>query len=354
MKKQMIGFFVIGAFLLMLPWVGVAEGGEDSRVIVDLAGRQVRIPSKVKRVATFVGPSYDKTFMLGDAENVVLLSFSQLPWAQRLNPGLKIVPTTESYKDPNIEDILQAGVDVLFYWSWSKPVKKMSDSGIPVICALGSSTKPHTIDEFVLSVKNEVRLYGEVLGKEAQQRAREYSDYFDEKVNRVLSVTTKIPDSKKPKVYYVRGPDVLTTHGSGSNTQWYVEMAGGNLITKDTKIKNFGKVSIEQVLVWDPDIIMMGRLNSTDAIINSPKWKTITAVKKNQVYVNPQGHFYWDYGSEGALFLLYLAKTFHPEQFSDIDMVQELKFFYGKFFRYQLADDEAHRILQHLPPEESD
>lgn len=324
----------------------------ETRTIIDLRGRQVEIPADVQRVATFVGPSYDKTFMLGEAEKIVLLSFPQLPWAQKLNPKLAAIPTTPAYQDPNVEDILQANVDVVFYWHWPKPVEKMADSGIPVVCALGSFTQPGSIAEFINSVKEEVRLYGEVLGKEAQQRAEEYCAYFDETVQRVLSVTSTIPDSGKPKVYYVRGPNVLTTHGKSSNTRWYVEMAGGNLVSKELEIDTFGEISLERVLAWNPDIIMMGRLDSTDTIMHDPKWQTVAAVERKQVYVNPQGHFYWDYGSEGALFLLFLAKTFHPEKFTEIDMVQELKAYYARFYHYDLTAQEAQRILDHLPPQE--
>jgi len=90
---------------------------------------------------------------------------------------------------------------------------------------------------------------------------------------------------------------------------------------------------------------------STDLIMNDEQWKDIKAVKNGKVYVNPQGAFYSDYGSEGTLLLLYLAKTFYPDKFTDLDMVKETKYFYETFYGYKLTDDEASRILSHLDPQ---
>jgi iron complex transport system substrate-binding protein len=59
---------------------------------------------------------------------------------------------------------------------------------------------------------------------------------------------------------------------------------------------------------------------------------------------------YWDYSSEGILLMEYLAKTFHPDKFPDLDMRKEVQEYYQKFYHYNLTDDEADRILNHLAP----
>jgi len=46
----------------------------------------------------------------------------------------------------------------------------------------------------------------------------------------------------------------------------------------------------------------------------------------------------------------FVAKTIHPELFQDLDMIKEIKKYYSKFYRYDLTDEEANRILKHLPP----
>ena len=74
------------------------------------------------------------------------------------------------------------------------------------------------------------------------------------------------------------------------------------------------------------------------------------SIKRFVVGIFYQLKMYWDYSSEGVLLLEYLAKLFHPDKFADLDMKKEIKEYYSKFYNYNLTDDEAGRILNHLPP----
>ncbi|MDK7353270.1 hypothetical protein [Rothia aeria] len=38
-------------------------------------------------------------------------------------------------------------------------------------------------------------------------------------------------------------------------------------------------------------------------------------------------------------------QAFHPEQFKDIDLVQETREFYKTYYGYNLTEDEAKRII---------
>ena len=84
--------------------------------------------------------------------------------------------------------------------------------------------------------------------------------------------------------------------------------------------------------------------------MKNPKWQNIRAVQDGKVYLCPTGVAYWDGGSEGVLFMEFLAKTIHPELFEDLDMVKEVKDYYSRFYNCDLTDDEANRILKALPP----
>ena len=64
----------------------------------------------------------------------------------------------------------------------------------------------------------------------------------------------------------------------------------------------------------------------------------------------PTGVFFWDSGVQKILYLIYIAKTIHPDLFEDVDMKELLIDFYQQFFDYKLTDDEANRILNHQDP----
>jgi iron complex transport system substrate-binding protein len=362
LKKTGRAVLVIVLLLAVLAagyYVAISSGRvsatvQKNKTVTDLDGRTVQIPITVDRVACFVGPSYEKVILLGEGNKIAVAApFAKtMPWAVKVFPNLTKIPTMASYQDPNIEELMKQNVDVVFFWDYSKPLEKMTGSGIPVVVTqltLSPSQRPATIDQFRNVIKDEVRLFGNVLGPSAQQRADEYSAYFDQKADQILAVTSKIPDSQKPKVYYVRGPKALTTHGQYTYTYWWVTMAGCKLVSENVS-QTLTDVSMEQVVSWDPDIIIMGRVNNTNLITDDPKWKEVSAVKNGKVYVNPQGVMYWDYSSEGILLMEYLAKTFYPDKFADLDMKSEVKEYYTKFYHYNLTDDEATRILRFQDP----
>ncbi len=322
------------------------------RVITDLVGTKVTIPATVNRVGALVGPGYDKIAILGGVDKIAVCGMAPLPWAQKFIPAFKQIPTINNASAPNAEDLLKQKVDVVFFWDTPAAAKPMIDAGIPVIATqLGAKTGPDTQEKFLNLFKNEIQIFADVLGPDAQKRAADYLAYYNNTVNRITSVTSKIPASERPGVYYVRGPNPLTTHLGYSNTYWLVNMAGGDLVTKEITNGIVADVTMEQVIKWNPDFIIMGRVATTDPVVKDSKWADINAVKNGKVFVNPGGAFYSDYGSESALLLLFLAKTFYPAKFADIDMVKEAKYFYSHFYNYQLTDDEANRILMHLDPQ---
>lgn len=49
--------------------------------------------------------------------------------------------------------------------------------------------------------------------------------------------------------------------------------------------------------------------------------------------------------AEGALQPFWLAKIFYPEIFTELNLEDEVKKFYLKFYRHELSDEELKEIL---------
>lgn len=338
------------AFLILVPFSHLNANAQGTRTITDRVGRTVKVPFEPKRIACFFGPSYEKVFLLGYADKVAVMSIRQPPWAQKLNPNLKKIPLMPSYSDPDVERILELGVDLVFYWAFPQQIEKMSAAGIPVVCLLSGSKLPANLETYIKEYKEEIRLYGEVLGEKAKKIATAYCANYDKKISRVLSITSKIPASQRPKVYYVTGRNVFGTQGRYSLGHWLVEMAGGTFVAKDLT-QYLVDVSMEQIITWNPDVIVVGGLTSPDAILTDPRWQEIKAVKEKRIYTAPEGVFIWGHGSsEVFLFVMYLAKILHPDQFRELNLEQEVKDYYAQFYHYNLSNDEVNRILNRLPP----
>jgi iron complex transport system substrate-binding protein len=344
--------FFIDASAVIGPLYGVAVAAPSTRMIVDRTGKEVCIPTYPKRVACLFGPSYEKLLSLGAVDRVAIVPNLALPWNYQLNPGLKQMPVIGNYAAPSMEQLMSLGVDLVIYHPFAKQIEQMKASGLPVVVAYDGRQRLSGIDEFIADWYAQIRFYGNVLGGSAKTTADEYCRYMHKRIQPVLAFTRELPASQRPRVFYICGK----IHGN-SNTQsrfstayWLVETAGGRMLTHDDAAY-FINVTTEELIAWDPEIIIVGTAPSTETITKDPRLQSIAAVKTNRVVISPEGQFYWShFSSESFLCILFLAKQFHPDQFAHIDLMRELKSYYNHFYHYSLTDDEAQRILNHLPP----
>ena len=346
-------FLLLVSSLIYLCTGSRAVRGEPMRTITDRTGRVVQIPVDPKRIACFFGPSYEKVFLLGSADKVVMAAINQPPWSQKLRPQVRKISLMNlevSFTDPDVERLLAKGIDLVFYWQWPRQTEKMLSAGIPVVCPLSAQKRPTTMDQFVQNTKDEMKFYGEVLGAKAKKIAAAYCDYYDSRINLVLAKTRAIPEAKRPRVYFATGRNIFGTQGEGSLAQWIVEAAGGSLVSKGMK-QHQVDVSMEQIIAWNPDVVVIGTVMPLGVGIDDQRWKGLDAVKGKRSYTTPEGVFAWSHGSsESFLLVMWLAKLLHPDRFRDLDVVKEVRDYYRRFYRYPLTVEEAKLILAHEPP----
>lgn len=349
-------------FMVLAVFFGILQGQllqaaskekASTRVIVDMAGREVRIPAIPKRIACLDGPAYEKVFAFGAADRVVLVPNILLPWNYALNPNLESIPTMANFTAPDVEHLLDIGTDLVIFKPFSKPIKSMAAAGIPVVVAYDGSKRQKTMEDFIQDCYAQIRFYGRILGGDGEDIAEKYCSYVDGKIRKVLTKTCGMTEAQRPRVFYYSG---ATNGPAGTQSRyttawWLVQAAGGTMMTYDDS-SYFVSVSTEQMILWNPDFIVASTGPSIDSILGNPHFQGIKAVKAGNVIKSPEGVFYWThFSTESFLLILYLAKHFHPVLFADLDVGRELKDYYTRFYHYKLSDDEAQRILSCLPPE---
>jgi len=198
-----------------------------------------------------------------------------------------------------------------------------------------------------------IEAIGKALGKE--ERAAEISKFYTDHVTKVLD-RVKTINKPKPTVYLevgMKGPEEFGNSFSG-NYSWgaLATLCGADVITKDI-VKRSTPINPEFVLEKNPDIIMiMGsywpknptsmRLGFEANEAQSQEllkaftterqgWSDLKAVENKDVYSIHHGLPREVY--DAAVFE-YLAKTFYPEEFKDVDPEATLKEFYDKFLPY--------------------
>lgn len=328
---------------------GSSNSQEETKTITDVTGRKVEVPSKITKIATAWDDFSSAILVCGDGNKMVATANvpGTAPWLNKVSSGMKNALATFG-GNFNVEDLMNNKPDVAFVNAASGIKQKLIDSGIPTV-----AIKVTNFNE----LKNCMTLTGEVLGGNAPKRAAAYNKYFDEKINVIKKVTSTIPNDKKLKVLHMQGTDSpVVIDGVDSTIDDWITTAGGINAAQGVS-GTVKEVSMEQVVKWNPDVIVLGTSGdngihtTVDQIYNDPKWKDINAVKNHRIYVNPNGMYMWDRNCpEEALQIQWAAKTLYPDLFKNIDIIKETKSFYKQFFDYNLTDDDAQKIINAEPP----
>ena len=380
-KQKKFMAYLVTIFLLIVSMLIAACGGPGETKkdtaqnnkpieITDVTGRTVTLKKPAERVVLqwsgAGGPFFTISALMGkDTPKVIagmdtsLQDYRADMWKHFTTemPELAKIPVVGTIGDKtfNAEQVVALNPDVIFipvdlkdqYESDVKP--KMDAAGIQTIYIDYHAEK-------LESHQKSIEAIGKALGKE--ERAAEISKFYTDRVTRVLDRVSKI-NKPKPTVYLevgMNGPEEFGNSFS-SNYSWgaLATMAGADVITKDV-IKKTSPINPEFILEKNPDIIMiMGsywpkkptsmRLGFEATEASSQEllkaftterqgWSDLKAVENKQVY---SAHHGLPREVFDAAVFEYLAKTFYPEEFADVDPEATLKEFYDKFLPYSYS-----------------
>lgn len=320
-----------------------AEG--ETRTVTDMSGVEVEIPMEVNTYVESWFAHNAVDLMLNQAEGMLVTcaNTDTHQWMYIVCPNFYNAVSTTFEADMNLEEIIAADPDVVF--GSNDDYREMFNSvGIPFInCSF------KTYDQMIQSIQ----LTAEVFGGDAVEKAQKYVDYLNERLAWVAKRTDTIPEEERVRVAH--GSSVYELDFDGANTiidEW-INLSGGINAAAEEVEGNLQVINLEQVLAWDPDVIITGRpQEQVDEIMSDPAWAQLSAVKNGKVYSNPRGVFAWDrYGVEAALQPQWCAQLLYPELFEDFDIKEEVKHFYQEFFDYSLSDEQAQMILDYVTPD---
>ncbi|ATB70658.1 iron chelate uptake transporter (FeCT) family transport system periplasmic binding protein [Sulfurospirillum diekertiae] len=320
----------------------------SAREIVDMGGKKVEIPDVITKV---FGTSPPSTYMIYtiDASLIVGLNFNHARGnnesSNMLDPRFMALPVVGGLQgggnSMNRETLLSLHPDVVFLWN--------NDASSQLAQYLFESSKIPSIDvdlESVESLPKAYLFFGEVLGRE--QRAKILSDYATKALEHTKEIV-KANASKRPVVYYAEGADGLSTECDQSFHYEAIKFAGGinpHLCTTKSGM-GLEKVSLEQVILYNPDVIVAQEREFVEKVKSDARWNSIKAVREGRVYLVPKVPFNWIDRPPSFMRLLgvkwlthILYTTPNSEQFT-----QEMREFYKLFLNIDLNDTQLHHIL---------
>jgi iron complex transport system substrate-binding protein len=360
MKKAIIfGIVFVGGLYFLITgqfFSPIGKGTEKtvpgpdiaSRQLTDMIGRSLRVPVPLNRVALFGGPTGQIAIILGVTERLCAVT-NTLKMSKLVNemmPQIASIPAPRTVSgDINIESLIQSNPELVISGSIDGGIVEKK-TRIPVAylddnMGLGND-----------QLKKELRFYADVFQTAA--RAEKYIAFLDRIISLVRSRTQDIPESDRIRVFHGDGPSHLVTLGGDTFMQERIEIAGCinsaqsvRTIGQRTGLHSgMGEVSMEQVIAWSPDILIINA-GSPEALKTDSQWRAVKAVQTGRVYVQPAGIFIFNRptAESAVIYPLWLAATAYPDRFKDVSVPLEVKKFYREICDMALTDAQVEKIL---------
>ena len=341
MKKIFSSMFILFLFLF---------ANINAKTVTDLTGKKVTIKDNPTRIAIVPIPWASLTYLVdGDSSKIIGMNPSSkeaydISILKDLAPNMKKVNTAFVDSDFNInyEELALLKPDIVIVWDFQNDaIEKLAKLKIPAV-----AIKYGTLE----NVQEGIKLLGDILNR--QEKAQKLINYHKDTNKYLASKTKKLENIKRKKILYLINPQ-LTVSSGNSVTNIMIDMAGGENVAKDiTTGGSWSKVTMEQIIKWNPDIIILSNFDKIlpEDIYNNKfegqDWSKISAVKNKKVFKAPIGIYRWDAPSaETPLMIKWIAKVAAPEIFNDYDIRKDIKDFYLEFFNYKLSDEQLNFIL---------
>jgi len=311
--------------------------------VSDGAGRAVPVPARVTRVFPAGPPA---AIMLYTLAPELLLGW---PRANRPEEREFLLPDIGSRPEvgritgrgntANLEVVLALKPDlILDVGSVSPTYVSLADrvqqqTGIPYAL----------LDGRFDGIAQAYRTLGALIG--LREQGEEFARYAEDTMKTVIGRTAGMPKGGRPRVYYARGPRGLETGLGGSINVETIELLAQN-VAAETR-GGLANVSIEQVLLWNPDVIITIDQDFASNVRSDPAWAPVKAVRDGRVHLSPKLPFGWvDFPPcvNRLIGLWWLAKILYPDVFPE-DLRALTRDFYTRFYHVTPSDAQIERVL---------
>jgi iron complex transport system substrate-binding protein len=323
-----------------------AVRAQARRSFVDSAGRRVELPERVERIYAAGPPASILVFAIApdkligwttawrEAERpFIARRYADLPTLGRL---------TGRGNTANVEVVLQAKPDfIIDYGTVSPTLASLADrvqqqTGIPYLLLDGDFDR---MTEAILQV-------GRIANEEI--RAMELARYAQDTVSDINRRIAKISRESRPRVYYGRGPQGLNTGLAGSISAEFIEQLGAVNVAAALGRGGLVQVSIEQVLRWNPDVVITIDSNFHALARSHPLWRELPAIRAGRFHLAPNVPFGWiDFppSINRLIGLRWLARILYPDVFPE-DLRPIVRDFYTRCYHQAPTEAQLDALLR--------
>ena len=347
--------FIATLLILMLAITAAACGGtktateepSDTRIFVDSAGREVELPAEIDSIAPS-GPLAQIVLYTSCPDKLAGIAMEFPDNAKQLIDekywGLpKFGQFYGKNASLNMEAVIESAPDVIVDIGEAKDTIKDDMDGLQK-----QLNMPVVFIEATLNTMDETyKKIGELIGDTSD--TDKLAAYCKEVSKQADAVKAALAEDELVTVYEALGDAGLSTNARGSFQGEVIDKVGGvNVVDVEAASAGAGtEVSLEQVIAWNPDVIIAEREDVYEIIKTDKAWADLDAVKNGRVYKIPTVP-YSVLGNPPSvnkvMGILWLGNVLYPEQYG-IDITSELQEFYQLFYHVDIDNEKAAEIL---------
>lgn len=304
---------VAAAWAALVPSLGAQA---ETIRLIDQEGRAVLLAKPAARVVPLPTPSASMlASVAGNAAPIAAMSEDAQRAAREgplgaWMPALLAIPTKAAGRagQANIEELLRLAPDLVLQWSnrGGDALAQFERAGLNVAAIR------YGREEDVVAW---LTLMGAALGK--QERAASLVAWRERWLELLEERFASLTEEQRLRVLYIlRGRAGLQVAGAGTYNDFTIRLSGGRNVA--ASLADFRTVTPEQILAWDPDVIVLGSFEESltpEWLARQPGLSGLRALKTKRVHKAPIGGYRWDPPSqESPLFWLWLARLLHAER----------------------------------------
>jgi len=349
LARRVLARRVLARCVLAAAWLLGGLAPVAARPFTDAAGRTVEIPARVGRVLAAGPPASVMLYTLAPGRMVGWVRAPSPAERPFLAPATRDLPVTGRLTGrggtANVEAVLALKPDLIVDLGSTRPTyasladRVQAQTGIPYVLLDGTFAK----------TGETYRRLGDLLGE--ADAAEALAIFADATLREVADAIATVPESRRPRVYYARGPRGLETAPAGSLNAELLDVVGARNVAVATGQGGLATVSPEQVLAWDPDVIVTQDPSFRRAVATDPLWAGVKAVRAGRVYQAPSLPFGWFDAPPGPNRLIgvrWLAGVLYPDLFPQ-PLPEVTRDFYRRFYHVDLDAAQVDTVLNGTP-----
>lgn len=349
--KRLICLLLAFITLIILCACGtpVQKENVETWTFTDSCGREVEIPVEIDSIA----PS-------GSLAQIVLYTIcpdklqsfaSALTKTQKkyIDEKYYDLPVTGQFygggSTVNYEEIIASAPDIII--DVGQEMENIADDMDEIQARTGIPTV--FIEAGMGTMAEAYETLGEITGEAAQAEA--CAAYIRGTISEVEGLTSQLAESERKRVLYAQGEYGTEVLGVGSIHAEILEYAAAVNVAELAALSSDGsnEVSMEQILLWDPEVVILAPDANYKEIFDDAVWRNVRAVRDGEIYEIPIGPYNWldrPPSVQRILGLKWLVNLLYPDVFA-YDMIEEAQEFYRLFFHYELTAEEAAELMAH-------